>query len=48
VLTISGSDLDAVVLLGDHAVQGGFQIGPGRGNGVLLIQERDGIFQPTR
>ena len=43
-LTIGASDLDAV-LLGDHAVQGSFQVGPGWGNGVLLVQERDGILQ---
>jgi hypothetical protein len=37
----------AVLLLGKHAVEGGLQVGPDRRYGVLLVQEREGVFQPA-
>ena len=33
------------MLLADHAVQGGLHVGPDRRDGVLLAQERDGVFE---
>jgi hypothetical protein len=35
----------AVVLLGDHAGQGGLHVGPDRGDRVLFAQVRDGVLQ---
>jgi len=40
-----GRDLGAVVLLGDHLVEGGLQVSPDRRDGILLIQERERVFQ---
>jgi hypothetical protein len=36
------SEPGAVVLLGDHLVDGGLQVGPCRRDGGLLVEERDG------
>jgi hypothetical protein len=37
-----GGEAGAVLLLGDHAVEGGLEAGPDRRYGVLLVQEREG------
>ncbi len=42
-----GGEPGAVLLLGKHAVEGGLQVGPDRRYGVLLVQEREGVFQPA-
>ena len=42
-----GGEPGTVLLLGNHAVECGLQVGPDRRMGVLLVQEREGVFQPA-
>src|SRR5579859_6890010 len=44
---IRGGDLGALVLLAEHSVEGGLQVAADRRDRVLLVQERDGVFQPA-
>jgi hypothetical protein len=43
---VSGTgDPGAVVLLGGHGVEPGLHDGPDRRDGLVLVEERDGVFE---